>query len=698
MEKKNWWITRPTTLSRRTSLFTSSCILHLLVATVKNWRLLSSIILLFLPLLLQAQNEQPQAASSTAQYIPIPDTFPVVFSFSISPEETMPADDTLPDADFRMYDPARRPLIDWGTTGNIGAPGRPLLFQSEERRGFDAGFHGFDLYQLRPSELQFFQNPRSFTDLYFSQGRIQNDNLLRARFSRTFSGGLNFSLQYRTFNHAGQYRYQAVKHTSLAFGVWYPVNPRYEFFLVYARNTDKQQENGGVVPGTTFGSGQFSGPINAEIQLADQQALTRHANWSLHWTHHLKFTGIRDSSAGKRVLRASHTAELSRQTYKFSDPGSNPGRNIGSDSLYFDTFFVDKRGIRNFLEYYLLDNRFTLNTFKSKRPGKPSDELALGLRHKLFTLKQEPLQDSVISNLFLTSDIVFKPSDRFSVDAHGALGVLSNFGEYQVQGNLLLGLGIAGEFRASLLSQRYPAPWQFQRLYISKRLLWSNDFSKPVETTLSASYALPKIGFEVQGKTHLVNNYLYYDQNGIAAQTGSPLQVAQLILQENLRLWRFRFNNTVALQRANRDDVLRLPSWFTKNSVFYSGPLFKKRMQIELGVDFRLNGAFMADSYHPLTAQFYLQDSVEAKPYPWLDAFVSFKVKSFRFFVRYENLATFWDGQTAFYQTANYPQPFGSFRFGVAWRFLDENQAQPGASTPTDQSTNRPQGPGRTTF
>ncbi|MBK6930463.1 MAG: hypothetical protein IPH12_06175 [Saprospirales bacterium] len=631
----------------------------------------------------------PEAASSTAQVIePFrPDTTPFFYTLALTPERTHPAADTLPDAAFRMYDPARQQAIDWGTLGNTGAPARPLLFQTPARLGFDAGTHAFDLYQLQPAGLQFFRHTRSFTDLYFSQGKVQNDNLLRARFSRTFSGGLNFSLDYCLFNHLGQYRYQAVKHTSLALGVWYPASPRYEFFFIYAKNTDKQQENGGIATDTVFGGGQFSGPIDAAVRLPDQQALTRQANWSLHWTQHLKFAGTRDSLPGKRVLRATHSAQWARHTSKFSDPGSTPGSGLRLDSLFFDTFLVDRRGIRHYWALDRLDNALVLKTFKSSTPGRPSDELALGLRHSLFIWKQEPLADSVFSNLFLSGALALTPSDRFSFLAQGYLGVLANFGEYQVQGDLKIGLGKAGELRASLISQRYPAAMLSRRLFVSQRLIWQNDVEKPVETALSATYALPLIGLEATAKTQLVNNYLYYDQAGMATQTTAPLQVLQILLREQLKVGWLRIDNTVALQRANRADVLRLPEWFTKNSLYFSGRIFRKKMLLETGVDFRLNGEFNPDAYQPVTAQFHLQDSLTAKPYPWLDVFLACKVQSFRFFVRYENVSALWDDQTVFYQTARYPQPFGALRIGIGWRFLDDNREQPSRSSPSPAET-----------
>ena len=94
--------------------------------------------------------QQPTAASSTSQEITGPEVdslpvLPFLFTFSHEPEKTYPAADTLPDYAFRMYDPARRHPIDWGTIGNIGSAARPLMFAPREQAGFDHGFHGFSL-------------------------------------------------------------------------------------------------------------------------------------------------------------------------------------------------------------------------------------------------------------------------------------------------------------------------------------------------------------------------------------------------------------------------------------------------------------------------------------------------------------------------------------------------------------------------
>jgi Putative porin len=597
-------------------------------------------------------------------------TEPLLITYAYAPERSSPSADTLPNTDFRMYDPARQNIIDWGNLGNLGTATRPLLFENPALRGFDVGMHSFDLYKLRPVGLGFYRNINTFSDVSFSQGRTQFETNLTARFARTFSDGVNFSLEYRTLNNLGQYRYQRNKKNSLNVGLWLPLGKRYDGFLIYTRNVTNQQENGGIVTDTIFGDGNFSGPIAAEIQLPREVAHTRFDEQILHYSQHLRLVG--KDIAGKRALRASHTIAWNHQTYKFSDQGSGVD-GLGADADFFaPTFLVDIRGIRHFVRVNRIDNTITLNTFKTKDRGKPSDLLAFGLAHSYFIVNQEP-REFKVSNLFLTGNLSLTPSDKFAFNAQGALGVLGNIGEYQLQGELTLGLGAAGQLQAKLLSQIRPPALLLDQFFVSKRQIWNNDFAKPMENSLTATYALPRIGFEASARAHVVNNYLYFDQGGLAAQTSTPLQVTQLLLRENLTWRSIHFDNTVALQKANRDDVLHLPTWFSKNSLYYSGKVFNKRMLLNVGVDFRINSEFRPDAYQPLSGQFYLQDSLTQQPYPWIDLFVAFKVQSFMGFVRWENGATLWDKTQVFYQTAYHPLPFGALRLGITWRFMDSN-------------------------
>lgn len=635
----------------------------------------------------QVAAQRPSQASATTRQASATtrrDTLALAYTLALSPEKTLLDADTLPNNTFRMYDPVRRQTIDWGHLGHVGTPARPLLFEPSARRGFDAGFHGFDLYRMKATDLRFYQNARSVSDVFFSQGGTQFDGLLNAKFARTFSKGTTFALDYRTINNKGQFRRLRSKHNTLMMGVWVPLGNRYDAFIIAGNNINRQQDNGGLQTDTIGET--LAGAIDLPVHLSG--ALTRYSDQTVQLVQHLRFLG---GGEGKRALRATHHFTWLQERYKFYDETL-------SDTLtqrYYGSFYTDDRGLRQYLSLNRYDNTFWLTTFKEKRQGRPSDVLSVGLTHTFFDIYQEP-KDTTLSNLFAIGSLAVTPSDRFAFLVRGELGVPPfNTGEYRLGGELALGLGKAGRLRGGLQSQRFPATLTQQQLWVSQRPVWRNNFDKTLENTLWASYALPLIGFEAGMRTHVVNNYVYYDQLAIPKQLGT-VSVLQILVSENLRLGALRFDNTVALQQSNQlDDVLRLPSWFTKNSLYFAGRIFKKRLQFESGIDFRMNAEFRPDAYFPLNGQFRLQDSLRQKPYPWVDVFASIKVQSFRFFFRWENLNAMLDKSAFFHQTAYNPNPFSGIRIGIGWRFLDENKQTQNTGDDSNQtpSSSQPLGP-----
>lgn len=610
------------------------------------------------------------------------DTLPVTFVLPWAPERSWLDADTLPDQTFRQVDPARKGLFDWGTLGNIGSAARPLFFQLQPRIGFDVGIHPFDLYRIAPNDLRFYRNTRTFSEVFFRQSGRQVNGQNGARLSRTFEKGLVFSLDYRSVNHLGQFQFQAARHTALAVGFWLPVGKRYDAFFTYATNTNRQQENGGITTDTVFGGEQLTGALDAPIWLSDQNALTRNYNWTVQLDQHLRLLGQND----QRALRLSHSAAFVHDLYKFADP------QLAKDSIYFKNFLVDLRGIRQIITTRKLENRITLSTFRPRifngGERNTADLFSVGILHRLFLIDQEPV-DSTVSNLFGTGELTLRLSNKFSFSAKGALGLVGSFGEYSVSADLSLGLGPAGVFRAGLLSQRYPPALVAQSLFVTKRLVWQNDFEKPVENSIWAAYALPTIGLEIQARWNVLNNYIYFDSNARPAQIKSPLQIFQIFANENFHLGPLYFENTIGLQQINNSAVLRLPEWMIKSSLYLHGKLFKKNLDLRFGGEFRLNSEFRPDGYMPIAGQFHLQDTLLQKPYPVVDPFLAAGIKSFRFVVRYENLLNALDPSLVFYTTANYPQVRPTLRFAITWRFLDANRTENNAQQGTPIPENR---------
>jgi Putative porin len=620
-----------------------------------------------------------EAASSTSQPI-VPafnpaDTLPLFYVQLADITRRQPADDTLPDAVFRTYDPARLSVIDWGTLGNVGASARPMLFEPRARAGFATGIVPFELYRQRPEDLRFYKHTKTFSEVTFERGATQRESNSATALSRTFAGGTVAAIDYRTINNLGQYRNQRTKHSTVNAGIWVPVSKRYEFFLLYSGNTFRQRDNGGIRYDEEPGGPFFNGPISLAVNLDDEDAKSVQNFRTGRFIQTLKF-----QTASGRTFAAQHTAAYSRESWKYSDPQSATA-NQTADSLFYGPFLTDRRGIRHYLEVRQVTNEVTISTTKSKKEGRPTDGFSAGLRHSIFWVRPDQRADSVVNNVFATGRFALTPNDRFGLVATGDLGLVgTSAGEYRLDGRILLGLGKAGVLEGRVLTQRRPADLIHTDLWVTQQRVWSQNFQKPVENTLSATYRLPLVGFTATGQTHVVANYLYFDQQGLPRQSNA-VNVSQLILREDFRLWRIHSHNTVALQATTNPDVVRLPTWFAKSSLYVQGKIFKKQMLANAGVDVRTHSAFRPDSYQPVIGQFQLQDTLTQQPYLWLDAFLSVKLQSFRFYLRVENLASMWRPDQVWYQTAWHPQLYGGvpggLRLGLTWRFFDSNQPDP---------------------
>jgi len=586
--------------------------------------------------------------------------------FASNPSVSTPITDTLPGLEFRMYDPARKSPIDAAHLGNLGSSARPLWFQPASTLGFKSGYQPFELYKVNPGDLAFHKQRRTYSDAFFTRGGSQRDAMSFIKLSRTFSKGLNVSLHYQTINNLGQYRFQRTKHGSLAVGAWWPVRKNYDVFLVFASNTFRQQDNGGILE-TDFTGPGYNGPISVPILLSNNDAKTVQAFRDFQLNQYLNALQL-----GNNVVKASHQFNYKTEQWKFNDK-NNANVDQTKEELFYGQLLTDRRGLRNAFSIQRFENHLQLSTLRQRKNQGEAASIAVGLRHALIHLQPEFQLDSFLNNVFATGSLRVNLVERILLHATGDLGLLSSAGEYRLDSKLGLSLGKAGMLEGRLLSQRRPVDWVFAELYSTGRLVWENAFEKPIESSLQVSYSLPLLGFKATASSHLVNNYLFFNQEQTPSQATSAVSVNQLLLEQRLKWGILRSENAFGLQQNNSTDILRLPSWFSKNSLYVAGNLFKKQLLLNVGVDFRINGAFTPDAYQPFLGQFQLQDDQQQAVYPWLDAFVTAKIQSFRFFLRFENMAPLWNPAENLFLTAQHPQHRNGIRLGISWRFLDAN-------------------------
>jgi Putative porin len=601
---------------------------------------------------------------SSLRELAIPDDT-TVFSYYLLGDLTksIVSIDTLADDAWRMFDPARPTYgFDYGTTGNTGAAARPLWFHIAPRQGYDAGHHAFDIYKVNPDSLWFVRNERSFTNITYYQGQSQNESALKAKFGRTFAGGTNLAIEYKNINHKGQYQYQQVKHNALQFGLWVPMGSRYTGVLTYGRNTHEQEENGGIPVDTSFGSGQFAGPLNLPTGFEARNAGTRHADQTLQYVQKMQLAG----KSNRSVLDLMHRVRYVNATYKFSF--SKP--DMLAQAL-FPVYIFDERGARSFLRNRLISNYFGTGFNLKSKQNTFTSRLDIGAEHTFIRLNQEP-ESATRQQVFAIAKLSTQLLGRVNLDANGALGLVGSIGEYRVGANGSLDLGKVGGLYFKLLNQRTQPMVLHQKTVVSFQTIWEQSLNKPIESSLAAGYQLPFFGLSAEVATHQSIGFIYYDTAGFARQARDPLSVFQLRLRQIFHLRTFYLDYHIGLQAPSQGAILHIPARMAKATLSYRGYAFKRNALLNTGVSVRINSATAYDQWQPATGQFFLQNQKEYASYPWIDVFFDMKVKKFRAFIAYENIQSQWK-QKLMYQTAYAPYAAGQIRLGIGWRFSDEN-------------------------
>jgi hypothetical protein len=629
-----------------------------------------------------SNNPTSPTADSTQQPVEL-DTATVNYYFADSPKVIFNEHDSLLDNNFQQYDPARSRKYDYFHLGQAGTAATPSVYQPFLRRGFDVGLHSFDIYAIKNADIRFYQQTKAFTDAYYSAAQ-QNDSYQRIRFGRNFANNVNLSVDYQRLNNktlvtppqlqkaffgGSGVAFNPARGRVVALGIGISTHrERYDGYFTFTSNIVSQVDNGGLDPTQVV-------TLTNQFQLRNAfltDAATRHEKYEYSYLQYVKLNR-KDSTGEKRSYLASHQITYRDAKYQSSDPFTNGARN--QDSLFYRSFLTDSRGLRFALREKMLENTFSLSTTRQRKLTDSTkikgqnDWFEVGLIHQYHNVNQENGGQN-LQNLLLKGRWNFTPNDNMRLETYAHFNILGyNLGDYRASGELFLNIKNIGNLTIKALSQLNEPTFLQDGLVLTQKPFWTNAFKKTLETNLSGTIAIPRIGFEATAAYSLLNNYVFYDAKALAQQTSIPLSILQLVVNQNFRLGSFHSDNSLAFQKPT-ETIIRLPAFYAKNSVYWEGKLFKKIMLTRMGFDFRYASKWNAPSYMPITGQFYQQDTETIGEYPALDLFLSFKVQRWRFFAKMENILGS-NSRTAFYQTFNAPTPEAQFRFGLRLQLLN---------------------------
>ena len=581
--------------------------------------------------------------------------------------------------------------------GNVGNASRSLLFSPKFNTGFDPGLHAYDIYEWKIEKVRFFNTTRPYSEINYQLGS-RVEQIIELTHTQNLKPNWNAAFQYRLINSPGYFKSQKTNHNNyLLSSRFQSVNKRYNNYFVALVNKIQSGENGGIVDtfnylnssvykdrfniptklggDDPFSSNFFTTKINTGNKYSEFTLLLRQ-----QYDLGKKDSLVMDSTVVPLFyprLRFEHTFQLEQNKYIFQD--------FLGDSVYYKTYYdtslrkpIDTLIVRD--KWKIISNDFSIYQFPDAK--NLQQFIKLGVQLQSISGQFNSGQKSFVNTI---GHAEYRNKTRnllWDIEANGKLFFTGlNKGDYQAHISLqrLLGKKI-GYIQLGFENTSRTPSFIFDSRSSFYFLKTVKDFKKENNTHLFASYFLPSFKFRLTGHYYLSTNYTYIEDYYKLQQENALFNVLQIAAEKTIKLGkRWHWHAEVYFQQVIGNGPVNVPVIYTRNRIAYEGNLGFKNLNIAIGAELRYRSSYKADGYSPVQGQFYYQDSITIKnPLPDIAAYMHFRIRSFKAFVRAENLNTARKLENGGFGFTNnnlvapgYALPGLQFRLGVYWSFVN---------------------------
>lgn len=559
-------------------------------------------------------------------------------------------------------------------TGNFGSPSHILYYSSPQNPGFRSGINQFNIYTRRPEDIKYFVTATPYTFLSYTQGAATGNLQLQkieALHTRNINKQWNFGLRYHRFNSPGSYFREAATHTNGEIFTHYrSVNQRYRIFASGIVNRFGSEENGGLADPEGFDT--TKGVARTRTPVTLQQAGQIYQDYYVRVRQFYYLGNYRqvkqqpeDTFFVQQLQPAwqlSHTINYNRQNYEYID------RTI--DSGFYPMVLFDSTGTHDSLHVRILENEFRLATSEYNpliRYRKFVPYLAVYARHRYIHAGQQYLQSR-------------RNEITAGAELHNEKGLLhfggkaemlvrgSNSGNYFFNawaGFSLLNITTGGGIEI----KKYDADHIYGR-YISNHHFWLQNFSPLTEQAFKVFSKSKRYKFSAEGEARRIDNLVYVNSNLQPQQYTNALSYFMVKVRKYFSWRSLTLAAHLLYQAADNDTLLSFPRLATKTSFFWQGEMFKGALFAQAGFDIDYTTGYTSPAYFPTTGMEYVQKEEQTEGYPFVNFFVSGKVKTFTAFVALWHANQGISG-SRYFSYPLYPQSPRNFRFGITWRFYN---------------------------
>jgi hypothetical protein len=617
---------------------------------------------------------------------------------------------------FRYWDSARINKIDssindfytrfpvpwwYNDLGNFGSAAHSLIFQPNMRTGFDAGLHGYDIYRYTPENTKFFQTTRPYSETAYLLGS-RGEQMIDLFHTQNRKSNFNAAFEFRVINSPGPFKNQNTNNSNIRVNsVFQTNNKRYLNYFIFINNKILASENGGLKGNKNLDSLSFNDPFGAPTKLGSSLVTYRNIfgsniNTGTQYKEAILLMrqsydfGQKDSLVTDSVtyklfyprLRFQHTIQYTRDKYEYHDY-------TPVDSDYYKYLQFALANTTDTVRFFDTWQNFTNDVAIISYPQKNNLNQFLKLNAGYEVIKGElNPYTKTYTNIYAAAEYRNRTRNQlYDVEASGKLYVSGHYaGDYSAYislkrslrkniGSLLLGFQNVNR-TPSFIAGESITDSIFRQSLTNFPVIQQDNFNKENITRVFAIVNIPPAAVQLLGEYYLITNYTYFSGLYTSAQESTIFNVLHVAAQKTINLrkhlnWYLEGN----LQQATGNPPVNLPLILARSRFAFEGNFFKN-LFLSTGLEVRYHTPYKADNYSPLNGQFYFQDTTTISNRPDVNIYLNFRIKSFKGFIRLENLNSV-NPSNGFsftqynYVAPNYPARALWLRIGIWWSFVN---------------------------
>ncbi|MFN8275739.1 MAG: putative porin [Flavobacteriaceae bacterium] len=536
------------------------------------------------------------------------------------------------------------------------------------------GHRGKHLNYIEANDIKYYSVATPLTDLYFKTVMEQGQSL-DAFLTVNTSEKFNFSIAYKGLRSLGKYINQLSSNGNFRCTASYKTpQGQYVFNAHYTGQDLLNGENGGITTPADFESkdANFKQRQRLEVFLTDATSFMKGKRFFVD--HRFRIASSKDD----HNLFLTHQINYETKFFEYYQP--TVASQVGTQTInHFGDSYVNSY-INDQVHYNRLYNQIGLS-YESKKLGRIqfyTDDF----RYNYFYNTAVVLNNQSIPSLL--SDKINSLGARYDYQQNHWSGFarytnsLTNqsLTDIELQAAYKLNEKNKISFSYQSVSKLPDAVYNLhQSSYIAYN--WFNNFKNQKSNTLTAKAETQFGTAELQISNY--DNFLYFsdDSSNALQQLISPKQYEKAIqylsvkASKEFRFWRIGLDNTLLYQQTKQDDdVLNVPKFVTRNTLYYSDYYFSRALYLQTGFIFNYFTKYYANGYNPILTDFYVQNQTKIGDFPLVDFFINARVRQTRIFLKAEHFNSSMASQNRFYSAPGYPYRDFIIRFGLVWNFF----------------------------